>query len=87
MKTEEFHKIEITYPDLPPQTLKDVNNYCFGFDWYPEMIDSLDQNRRAFMRNKHIVEELEKLGVTKAVIRGFMTIGGKVQDKFLIGAD
>jgi hypothetical protein len=83
--TETYSKIEITTDSQIESGL--LEKLCRGYDWYPEMIDDNKQMHNAFTKNGTILNNLKELGVTKAVIRGFMSVSGTVHDKFLIGED
>jgi hypothetical protein len=84
---ETHSKIEITIDSHIEVTVGLLESLCRSYDWYPEMIDDNKQMNNAFTKNEIILNNLKEIGVTKAVIRGFMSVSGTVHDKFLIGED
>lgn len=73
-----FANITLEIPsNVPSYIHKDIRYYCESYDFYPEMIDSFEQQKKALARNALAISELKNLGVISAKIENFETYSGK----------
>jgi hypothetical protein len=78
-----FYKIEVTYENLE-LSIEEVKAYCESYEWYPDAITNKEDIKQARMKNVFVLRKLIELGITDAIIYGYMDLQGKVSDRPLI---